>query len=136
MSDYERFLESLKTKRAPSEAHAAALIRKAQGKDAKTAEAMFDEAEAEVRRVDDSIYGAVAISRMYQARLSEMISQGMLKKHKAEVEAMYRRALRWAWSCYPDPHTEYEADDYEKGRQESHAALVKLMGYDPGTNVF
>jgi hypothetical protein len=123
MKDYERFLEELKVKRGPAEARARELIRAEK----------FEEADETVRRADDSIYGAVALARLYEARLAEMIGAGDLKRRKASVEAVYRQALRWNWSCYPEPHTEYEADDYERGRVEDHAKLVKMMGYDPGT---
>lgn len=123
MKDYEQFLEQLRIKRGPAESQAAQLIRK--GK--------FDEAEQIVRQADDSIYGAVAIAKLFDARLREMIAAGELKRNKAAVEVMYKRTLKWKWSCYPEPHTECEAEDYDKGRDEDKAELVKLMGYDPGS---
>ena len=45
--------------------------------------------------------------------------------------ALGRSALRWAQHCYPEPHTQDEADAHERGRVEDRSRLVQILGYDP-----
>jgi hypothetical protein len=97
----EKYMQELEERRGPAEEAAAALM--VQGK--------YDEAELTIQRVDSSINGSVSIARMYESRLKSVIKQGDLKKDKAGVEKLFHRALTWAQSCYPEPHTEIEADD-------------------------
>jgi hypothetical protein len=117
----EKYMSELEARRKPAEERAAALI----------AQEKFDEAELEVQRADSSIYGGVALSRLYEARLKALVEAGEVRKHKDRVEKVYRRALSWAQNCYPEAHTEVEAEDYEKGREQDRARLVKVLGYEP-----
>ena len=118
---YEIFLKSLERKRAPALATARALI--AQGK--------FDEAELTVKRVDDSIYGAVALAKAYREHLTELVSTGTAKKDRPHAEAVFHRAKLAAWGAYPEPHTEIEADNIRSGCAEDLSGLVKILGYEP-----
>ena len=118
---YELFLKSLEKKRAPALAIARQLI--AQGK--------FDEAELTVKRVDDSIYGAVAVAKAYREHLAQLVESGAHKKDRAHAEAVFHRAKLAAWGAYPEVHTECEAESYATGRAEDLAALVKILGYEP-----
>jgi hypothetical protein len=94
----------------------------------------YDEAELAVRRADDSIQVAVAIARMYTDALADMVKDGRHKRDRPTAEALFGRALRWKQSAYPEPHTAYEADDYERGRATDRAELVAILGYDPTAN--
>jgi hypothetical protein len=91
----------------------------------------FDEAERAIMEVDPSITGAVEISRMYERRLTAMVKAGGVKRDRAGVEQVFRRALSWALNTYPEPHTEIEAEQYEKGRAEDRARLTGILGYEP-----
>lgn len=116
---YQLYLHSLEAKRAPAMARAAQLL----------AEDRYDEAEAEVTRADDSIYGAVAIGRLYTERLRAFVEAGF--RRGPRTEEIFRRALRWRSSAYPEPHTECEAERYDAGRDADRAELVKILGWDP-----
>lgn len=65
----------------------------------------FDEAEAAVRQVDGDIYGANALADAYEAALHQNPSDPTLLD----------RAIFWAQSAYPEPHTAIEAEDYRAG---------------------
>lgn len=86
----------------------------------------YDEAERLLTAIDSDLAGSVAIARMYKERLRELAGG-----RRAVAEEVYRRALRWAQGSYPEPHTQIEADDYNRGRAEDHAELVNILGYDP-----
>lgn len=118
---YEIWLKALARKRAPAEAQAAELLTQRR----------FDEAEQAVRRVDDSIYGAVALAKLYESHLQALVAAGEVERDRAHLEEVFRRALNMAQSCYPEPHTACEADNYERGRVEDRARLVGILGYDP-----
>lgn len=91
----------------------------------------LDEAERLVQASDSSIQGGVLIARLYQERLEALVAAGAAKHERATVEAVYHRALDWAQRCYPEPHTEIEADNYRAGRAEDRARLVGILGYEP-----
>ncbi len=95
------------------------------------AQNLFDEAEREIMKVDSNIEGNVAIARMYESQLRSLVSSGKHKKDREHASVLFRRSLAWAQSCYPEPHTEVEAEDYEQGRTEDRARLVKILGWDP-----
>ncbi len=107
--------------REPAEQAAAALIAKDQ----------FEEAEAAMQRVDSSIYGSVALAKIYEARLKTLVEQGAGRKQKERVEVVFHRALSWAQNCYPEPHTEDEGESYEAGRKSDRERLVAILGYEP-----
>lgn len=115
---YEEFLKSLERRRAPAMEAAGALL----------AQDRYDEAERAVTSVDDSIYGAVAVGRMYTERLRRLVEAGEGRGERAKET--FRRALRWRQSAYPEAHTEVEAEQYERGCAEDLAELVKILGYD------
>lgn len=118
---YEKHMKELKERREPAEHSAAALI----------AEDKFEEAEAHVMKADSSIYGAVALAKLYESRLKAMVHDGATRKQKDRVERLFHRALSWAQNCYPEAHTEVEAEDYAAGRTEDRARLVAILGYEP-----
>lgn len=91
----------------------------------------FEEAEQAIQKVDRDIQGSVKISMLYKEHLAALVQSGVKTTDKARIERIFFRALSWAQSCYPDPHTECEAEDYEAGRVQDRAELVALLGYDP-----
>lgn len=118
---YKKHMQDLEARREPAEKAAAALIAKDE----------FDAAELEIRKVDSSIYGSVSLAKLYESRLKTFVEQGNVRKHKDKAEVLFHRALSWAQNCYPEAHTEVEAEDYESGRAEDRARLVAILGYDP-----
>ena len=82
--------------------------------------------------VDPSIYGGVASAKMYRLYLQELTAEGVTDSNRAHAETIFRHALRTAVWAYPEPHTQMEADSYSSGRAEDRAALVEILGYDPG----
>lgn len=84
----------------------------------------FDEAEALVRGADCSIEAVVALARAYEARLRECVAEN---PDSVALDALFRRALAAAQNCYPDPHTEMEADDYAAAREADAARLAAIM---------
>lgn len=116
----ERYAAAQKELRAPAVARAEVLL----------AEDRYDEAERAIMEVDSSIYGGGEIAHMYERRLKGLVAAGV-GRDRDRVEAVFRRALSWAQGCYPEPHTEIEADDYETGRAEDRTRLVAVLGYDP-----
>lgn len=93
----------------------------------------FEEAEHAIQNVDRDIQGAVKISMLYRERLAEMVKsgEGANSSDKARAERVFFRALSWAQSCYPEPHTQIEAEQYAEGRERDRAELVAVLGYDP-----
>jgi hypothetical protein len=113
-----RAMEERREAREPAVAKATKLLR----------EDKFEEAEQAIMQVDQSIEGGGAIAGMYEARLRELVEQ---QADKDTLETVFGRALRWAQHCYPEPHTQDEADAYERGRVEDRSRLVQILGYDP-----
>lgn len=87
------------------------------------------EAEAIVREADSGIAGAVAIARMYEDVLREVVITS--DPRRPRVMSLFRRALHWRQNAYPEPHTGVEADEYERGRAKDRAELVGVLGFDP-----
>jgi hypothetical protein len=120
-SNYDIYMESLEKKRAPAVTKAIELI----------AQERYDEAEQTIKSVDNSIYGAVATAKVYRQRLEELVTGGLSGPNKTRAEAVFWRALSWAQSAYPEPHTAIEAENYSDGRSEDYSELVKILGYEP-----
>lgn len=77
----------------------------------------FDVAEAAVRQVDSDIYGANALADAYEAALQRNPSDPTLLD----------RAIFWAHSAYPEPHTAIEAEDYRAGAAARVARLRSVF---------
>jgi hypothetical protein len=120
-ADYERGVAERSLQRAPAMARVQELIWMGR----------YDEADRAAREGGPSIESDVEVSRLYERRLREVVSAGGTNSDRAGVEALFRHALSWAQGCYPEPHTEIEAENYESGRAEDRARLVKVLGYDP-----
>lgn len=90
----------------------------------------FEGAEHAILAADQSIEGAVALARLYEAELRRRVSAAP-SPSRDELAALYHRALRWALSTYPDPHTREEADSYEEGRDRDRANLIEILGWEP-----
>lgn len=88
----------------------------------------YDDAERRVLAADSSIMGSVALGQMYTELLEAAVAKRVVERKV--VEELFRRALQWRTGAYPDPHTEYEADDYAEGRERNRAELVAILGYD------
>lgn len=80
-------------------------------------ELRFEEAEAAVRQVDSDIYGANALADAYEAALQRNPSDPTLLD----------RAIFWAHSAYPEPHTAIEAEDYRAGAAARVARLRSVF---------
>ena len=119
-STYEIWRKAMEKKRAPAIKEALKLI----------AESRFAEADALVKNVDPSIEGQCAYAAMYRDYLKTLIVPDQ-PRQSPHAEAVFRRALEWAQGAYPDPHTQIEADDFSRGRDEDLAELVEVMGYEP-----
>lgn len=115
-SDYERYLEGLRQRRAPAMERAARLID----------EGRFDEADQAVKAADDSIYGAVALAGLYKATLAGSNAS----RRREWRQRVYEKAVSWAESAFPEPHTAIEAENYDRGREEARAELTDMLG-DP-----
>lgn len=85
----------------------------------------FDAAEQAVRSADDSLEAAGALARVYRECLRTAVAAGVARPI---IDAMFHRAKAAVWHAYPEPHTQIEADDYENGRAEDVAILVKIVG--------
>ena len=123
MSDreYERYLRQVAERRAPAVAEADRLL----------SQDRYDDAERAIRAVDDSIYGAVEIAKVYRRRLEQLVREGVNADASPRLARVFERAVMAAWSAYPEPHTEIEAENYSRGRATDRAELVKILGYDP-----
>jgi hypothetical protein len=119
--DYERGVAERSQRRAPAMARVRELI----------ALGRYDEADRALEGAEPSIEADVEVSRLYESRLREVVAGGVAGSERAAVESLYRRALSWAQRCYPEPHTQVEADDYDSGRSEDRARLSRVLGYDP-----
>jgi hypothetical protein len=102
--DMAKYAKERAAAREPAIASAALLL----------AQHLFDEAEREIMKVDSTIEGHVAIARLYESHLRALVSSGQHKKDRDHAAVLFRRALAWAQSCYPEPHTEIEAEHYAK----------------------
>lgn len=91
----------------------------------------FDEAERAILSIDSDIQGAVKVAALYEEHLRRLVGSGGKPRDAARAERVFRRALSWAQSCYPEPHTQCESDNYEAGRREDRAKLVTILGSDP-----
>ena len=118
---YERYLRQVAGRRAPAVAEADRLM----------SEDRYDEAERAIRAVDDSIYGAVEMAKIYRHRLEQLVLDGVNLDTKPRLVRVFERAVMAAWSAYPEPHTALEAENYSRGRATDRAELVKILGYDP-----
>ena len=118
---YEQFLAALTAKRRPALELAQRLLQQDR----------FDEAEQAVRAVDDSIYGGVALAKLYRESLARLVEQRDPPCAPARLEAYFERAEHWAHWAYPEPHTAVEAEDYEQGRAEDTRTLIAILGYHP-----
>jgi len=116
----DRYLEHMAKKRSPAVAEAARLVEQER----------FDEAEQTILRVENSIYAIVDIAAVYRRRLEQLVAEAD-DAAKPQREAVFRRALDWAQSAYPEPHTSMEADQYDSGRAENRAQLIRILGYEP-----
>lgn len=121
-SDYERYLEGLRQRRAPAMERAARLID----------EGRFDEADQAVKAADDSIYGAVALAGLYKATLAGSHAS----RRREWRQRVYEKAVWWAESAFPEPHTAIETENYDRGREEARAELTDMLGDSRNQSLF
>ena len=92
----------------------------------------FDEAAQTVLTADDSGQGRAALSQLFADALREQVARdGGRKPASARSLELYRRALNYRLSTYPDPHTQEEADRYGSGMDEDRAEVAAILGYVP-----
>lgn len=77
----------------------------------------FEEAEARLKAIDADMFGANALASAYEAAL---------ERAPAETR-IYTRALHWARSCFPDPHTAIEAEQFSAAIEEAESRLARLF---------
>jgi hypothetical protein len=121
-SNTDRYLEMLARKRAPAVAEAERLV----------ADDRYDEADRTVLAVDSSIYGNVELANLYRRYLEKLVAGGVTGQSRSRAEAIFGRAVQWADSSFPEPHTAEEAAQYDTGRAIKRSELVSILGYDPG----
>jgi len=76
----------------------------------------FEEAEARLKAIDADIFGANALASAYETAL---------ERAPAETR-IYTRALHWARSCFPDPHTAIEAEQFRAAIEEAESRLARI----------
>lgn len=118
---YEEWHRELMKRFVPAVAEAERLLEEDQ----------FDRAEAVLQAVDRDIYGACKIEDLYRRRLEALVAGGVTDENRPRVEAVYRKALYWARSAFPDPHTAMEAERYDEAREQAEAHLIRVLGYEP-----
>ena len=99
-------VETVRSKLADAEQDTVALILSGR----------FEDAEARLLAIDADVYGAHALARAYESALA--MSPG-----EAEI---YTRALHWARSGFPDPHTAIEAEQFHAAIAEREARLTQI----------
>ncbi|MBM4205571.1 MAG: hypothetical protein FJ194_15705 [Gammaproteobacteria bacterium] len=104
---YEIWLKATRKKLAAGALEAAPPIRQGE----------YDAAELLMRRINNDIYGAVALDDLFTRALEEIASDPTADISRAEE--LFTRARRWRVSS-PTPHT---ADEAERDRR--HAASVE-----------
>jgi hypothetical protein len=114
----EPFLDSLRRRLAQAARRALPEVRA--GK--------FDAAESQVLAVDREIQASVMLGAMYTEALRDALHAGERESRPEFVAALHERALHWRLSAYPEPHTAYEAEDYDTGRESDRAQLAALFG--------
>jgi hypothetical protein len=76
----------------------------------------FEEAETRLRAIDADIYGANALAHAYETALE-----------RAPADArIYTRALHWARSTFPDPHTAIEAEQFGAAIADAEERLRRI----------
>ena len=119
MSDYDEYLKQLAVKREPALKIARELLGKAD----------YNGAAAAVRKVDDSIYGAVALAKLMEEHLRQLVAKNF---DKAFLKTAFDQTLLACYRAQPDPHTAIEAENCARWSAEDRARLVGILGYDPG----
>ena len=66
------------------------------------------------------ITGANALASAYETAL---------ERAPAETR-IYTRALHWARSCFPDPHTAIEAEQFRAAIEEAESRLARITSYN------
>ncbi|HLO41519.1 MAG TPA: hypothetical protein VK176_10885 [Phycisphaerales bacterium] len=93
----------------------------------------FDEAATAVLSADDSGQGRAALSQLFAQALRQQVAHdGKRNPARPRALELYRRALLYRLSTYPDPHTQEEADRYSAGMDEDRAEIESILGYAPG----
>lgn len=85
------------------------------------AQGRFDDAETIVKSADPSIQGFVALARMYEQLLLEAVAA-----NSPSVPTLHKRALDAALACFPEPHTEVEAEQQEEYWAETRARFAEI----------
>jgi hypothetical protein len=98
--------------------------------EALVAEGRFDDAERAVLEQDRSSQGPVALAKLFERRLEQLVGEGAIERDRGGVEEVFLRARTWSWRQYPEPHTAQEAFDRGSWCNEDTARLVKILGYE------
>src|SRR4051794_4211171 len=104
-SSYDLHRQQIESKREPVMQTARELFKKSE----------YAHAIALVRAADPTCEGDVAMSRLLEDHLRELLSANP-PTDKRRLETVFRHAVDVAQHAYPDPHTAFEADDFAAGR--------------------
>lgn len=118
---YEEWHRELMKRFVPAVAEAERLLEQDQ----------FARAEAVLKAVDRDIYGACQIEDMYRRRLEALAAAGITDENRARVEAVYHKAVYWALTAFPTPHTACEVEQYDAAGAKAKAHLIGVLGYEP-----
>ena len=91
----------------------------------------FDEAEQMIQEIDRDIYGWLAMARMYIASIAKLGGEEAAIKDRERILTMFERAVALRERAYPMPHTQDEAEAYDRGRAQDRGQVVQEIGFDP-----
>lgn len=84
-----------------------------------------EEAETLMRAADPSIHGSIATARLFEEALRESIAN---KRDTVRAKELYRKALSWWQWSFPEPHTEYEAQERDRWCDECKVKMDAIIG--------
>ncbi|MBX9737601.1 MAG: hypothetical protein K2X32_11815 [Phycisphaerales bacterium] len=93
------------------------------------ASGQYVEAEACIINARQDIQGACALARLYRERLEQLVAERKAtgESDLEELREVFSRASAAAMNAFPQPHTEVEAEDYERGQAGAQAELDAIM---------
>jgi len=91
----------------------------------------FEQAERVINAVDCDIYGRLAAAQLYVSAIQSLGGPAAAPEHLARIRALFDRAVKLRETGYPTPHTEIEAESYDRWSEEDRGRTVDELGFDP-----